>query len=189
MAQIEKKDVLAAKLKAINLIVTELKKLPESERSDVVDFALKQVDMSPTSHGGATEKAAQTIENATEKPHLDNFVSDKAPRDLYQYTAVLAYHLKHYQKVNEFKTKDIKSAHVEARHPGLTNPADAISKAETRYRFFTKGKTRGTRQLSILGEKVVNALPDQDAVKKATAGNPSIKKQRKQAIRKSKRKQ
>ncbi|XOB42409.1 MAG: hypothetical protein ACKKMP_03560 [Candidatus Nealsonbacteria bacterium] len=175
MAEKEKLK-LSIKLKAIENIVKELNKFSEEERIDIIDFALKQLgirQLSLSPKGISPEKE----EVPPVSKSIDKFVAEKNPKDQYQRVAVLAYYLKHSEKVNEFKNKEIDLANRRARQAKIGNPADVIGKAETRYGFLTKGVKTG-RQLSTLGEKIVDALPDHEKVK---AIIKSSKKPRKRA--------
>ena len=185
MAKEDKSSNLQAKLKAIEIIVSELNKLSDEDRSEVLDFALKQVSVKqvnlPDASGASIQKGGGDLPKPTS---IDRFVSEKNPADQYQQVAVLAFYLKEYENNREFKNKDITAANIAARQTAIGNPADAICKAETRYGFLTKGTTRGTRQLSTLGERVVEAFPNQEEVTTVIKNSRTKVRRRKKVAKK-----
>jgi hypothetical protein len=78
-----------------------------------------------------------------------------------------------------FKTLDITKLSREAG-VHLTNPSQAVMHAASTYRYLmTAGG--GKKQITNLGDAVVEALPDREAVKQAIAENkPQRRKRRKQ---------
>jgi len=79
----------------------------------------------------------------------------------------------------QFKTSDITKL---SRDAGvhLTNPSQAVKHATNTYRYLMMAGG-GKKQIANLGEAVVEALPNREAVKQAIAENkPKRRKRRKQ---------
>lgn len=186
----KEKSKIDSKLETIKVIVNELEKLKIEDRREVVDFALKQVDLGesktlttqyPIRNEGLPLPGSEGIGNM----EIDKFVTVKKPIDHYQRIAVLAYYLKHKEQKSEFKNPEMTKANTIARQPRIGNIVDAIAKAQNRYKFLTKGLGSATHQLSTLGEEVVNALPDQEKVKVIIkAGKSRVPKKRKKKSKK-----
>ncbi len=178
---------LSAKLKAIEVIVKELQKLNENDRSDVVSFALKQVGLSSSSIPSSPQ-SDQISASEGSGPDLNksmaDFVKDKNPKNEYQRVAVIAYYREYKQGKKEFKNAEMSQANTsEARQPKISNITDVVTKARDRYKFLTKGTGKAAHQLSTHGADVVNALPDQVAVKTLIA-NTKTRKRKKKKVKK-----
>lgn len=91
------------------------------------------------------------------------FVRDKQPSTDVERVACLAYYLSHFRSTPHFKTVDISSLNIEAAQPKFSNAAVAVDNA--RARGFLVASTKGNKQLSAIGEKYVELLPDRDAAK------------------------
>jgi hypothetical protein len=72
--------------------------------------------------------------------------------------ACLAYYLGHYRNTPHFKTLDISKLNTEAAQLKFTNPAQAVKNAAIS--GLIAPVSRGKKQLSAMGEKFVQALPD-----------------------------
>ena len=179
---------LSAKLKAIEVIVKELQKLDEGDRPDVISFALKQVGLTPPTNLNSPQSDSN-IAGGSQSTGLDmsmaDFVKNKSPKNEYQRVAVIAYYREYKQSKKEFKNAEMSQANTqEARQPKISNITDVVTKARDRYKFLTKGAGRATRQLSTQGADIVNALPDQEAVKKLIASAKSRKPRKKKKEKK-----
>jgi hypothetical protein len=114
---------------------------------------------------------------------IKRFISQKRPVNMYQRVACLAYFLSHHQATPRFKTRDITQANTDAAQPKLTNASVAVMHATGTYHFLSAAG-RGHKQISALGEAVVEALPNQENVKAILAENKP--RGRKRASRKKK---
>lgn len=108
------------------------------------------------------------------------FLHEKEPKTDVEKVACLAYYLSHFLDQPHFNTIDISSLNTDAAQIKFSNPAQSVSNA-TRRGLITSGE-KGTKQISAIGEKYVDALPDK------VAANRVIKKKRKRGTKKSKRK-
>jgi len=137
---------------------------------------------------GATGPATGVVAAAgighTVADHPRVFLKDKKPSSDVQQVAALAYFLTHKRDTPAFKTADISTLNTEAAGGELSNPSYAVNNA-LQAGLLAKA-TGGKKQLSPLGEELVVALPDQEAVKAALAAHRSVRG-RKKASRKAKK--
>lgn len=96
----------------------------------------------------------------------------------------LAYYLLHARNIQHFKTADITKLNTEAAQSELSNPSVAVDNA-TRTSRYLASASGGKKQITPLGEAVVDALPNHDAVKAAIAEHGK-RKRRKKAKKRSK---
>ena len=113
--------------------------------------------------------AAQLIPSFSEDRDISpkDFLREKRPLSDVQRVAVLGYYLAHYRGVPHFKTLDISKLNTEAAQPKFSNAAKAVDNAATR--GYLVPATKGSKQLSSVGEQFVEALPDIAAAKAAAA--------------------
>jgi hypothetical protein len=91
-----------------------------------------------------------------------DFVFEKDPLTEVERLACLAYYLKHYQDTPQFKTLDLSRLNTEAAQRKLSNPALTAGNA-VRDGFFVQAPKAGCRQLSAMGERFVQLLPNREA--------------------------
>jgi hypothetical protein len=130
----------------------------------------------PNSDGSGLQAASgQTIKQ---------FVTSKRPDTQYERLACLAYYMTHVGNTPTFKTADITKANTAAALPKLSNPSQVVGDTTSAYKYLSSAG-KGAKQISGLGEAVVEALPDREAVKAAIAANRPGKK-RKRSVKKKK---
>lgn len=88
---------------------------------------------------------------------------EKAPKTDVERIACLAYYLTHYRSTPHFKTLDISLLNTEAAQPKFSNTAYSANNAVKL--GYIVPSSKGQRQLSALGERFVQALPDRNAAK------------------------
>lgn len=93
------------------------------------------------------------------------FLRDKNPTTDVERVTCLAYYLTHYRDTPHFKTLDISSLNTEAAQPKFSNTAVAVDNA--RKLGYLVPATKGNKQITALGEKFVELLPDRDAAREA----------------------
>ena len=93
-----------------------------------------------------------------------DFLFQKQPATDIERAACLAFYLTHYRNVPHFKTTDISKLNTEAAQLKFSNTSYTVNNA-TKSGFLAPA-AKGTKQLSALGEKFVDLLPDRDAAKK-----------------------
>lgn len=104
-------------------------------------------------------------------PSPKDFMFQKHSDTAVERIACLAYYLTHYRNTPHFKTIDISKLNTEAAQTKLSNASDSTSKAIRAGLLAVAPK--GARQLSALGEKLVEALPDRDAARTLRSKNLS----------------
>lgn len=107
-----------------------------------------------TRSGGYTERAEVSPKD---------FLFQKQPRTDVERVACLAFYLTHFRGQRQFKTVDISALNTEAAHTKFSNTAFSVANASNAGLLVPAGK--GFKQLSALGERYVEALPDRDAAK------------------------
>lgn len=109
----------------------------------------------------ASNSRAPFSEDTTMSPK--DFLVEKAPKTDVERIACLAYYLTHYRATPHFKTLDISVLNTEAAQPKFSNTAYSTNNA-VKMKYVVPA-TKGYRQLSALGERFVQALPDREAGK------------------------
>lgn len=92
------------------------------------------------------------------------FMKLKDPKSDLQRIAALAYHLTHGKNLPIFKTRDLTTANTDAKGPKFHIPR-AVGNAARAKCGYLSAVGGGKKQLSSYGEEIVEALPDQEAVK------------------------
>ena len=130
----------------------------------------------PVAAGSATSLAGAQASSPTspnkspdedrfsDRPELSAkaFIFEKDPMTEAERLACLAYYLTHYQETPHFKTVDLSRLNTEAAQRKLSNPAVAANNA-MRDGFFVQAPKSGYKQLSAMGERFVQLLPNREA--------------------------
>jgi len=111
------------------------------------------------------------------------FMAQKKPSSEVERITVLAYYLTHYRNTAKFKTLSLTKLNTEAAQPNFSNPAVFVRNAD-RSEYLSKAGS-GSKQITVLGEAIVEALPDRDKVKQVIAESKSNRSRR---IRKNSKK-
>jgi hypothetical protein len=96
-----------------------------------------------------------------------DFLFQKQPKTDIERVACLAYYLTHYRNTPHFKTVDISKLNTEGAQIKFSNTAYAVANAANDGLLASAGK--GAKQISALGERYVDALPDRNAAKEVKA--------------------
>jgi len=131
-------------------------------------FDLDQVGRSSASRGGVDVPNASRVHERFSREHpvsAKEFLLRKQPRTDVERVACLAYYLTHYRDTPHFKTLDISTLNTEAAQVKFANAAKTVNNA-TSYGYLAAA-TKGNKQLSAVGERFVEALPDRDAARAA----------------------
>ena len=109
----------------------------------------------PTTSG---EDSREPHFSAHEKISPKDFLFQKQPRSEVDRVVCVAYYLTHHRDTPHFKTTDVNKLNTEAAQTKLSNASSTVSNAMGRGLLATA--TKGTKQLSAVGERYVEALPD-----------------------------
>jgi hypothetical protein len=112
------------------------------------------------------------------------FIAQKKPTTQYERIACLAYYLTMGRQVTEFGTTEIAAINKEAAQQPIANLRQIVNDTTSKYGYLSAAG-EGVKQITAVGEDVVKALPDREAVKAAIADHRP-KKKRKRAAKKKK---
>lgn len=96
-----------------------------------------------------------------------DFLFQKQPKTDVERVACLAYYLTHFRDTPHFKTVDISKLNTEAAQIKFSNAAFAVANAANAGLLASAGK--GAKQISALGERYADALPDRSAAREVMA--------------------
>jgi hypothetical protein len=125
------------------------------------------------------EREPQFSDRTTLSPKA--FLLQKQPLTDVERVTCLAYYLTHYRDTPYFKTIDISKLNTEAAQLKLSNAAYAISNAMRAGLIAPADK--GNKQISAFGERLVDALPDREAVKEVMVSLRNRRSRRKSKSR------
>jgi hypothetical protein len=161
-------------VEALSTIVSVLKQLDPKAQTRVLDsvqaflgYESQRRDRPPAN--------AVTNQAATAGPGTDfsrdrtmspkEFMRDKHPVTDVERSTCLAYYLAHYRRTPHFKTIDISTLNTEAAQPKFSNASVAVDNAAKL--GYLVSATKGNKQISALGERFVELLPDREAARDA----------------------
>ena len=174
---------LPKEVEALGQVLAALHGLDAGQREWVIASTMTNLGLSPLQPrpavpnlpGGGTPSGTGTG-GASPK----EFLRLKNPQTDVQRIACLAYYLTHERQQPHFKTKDITALNTEAAGTKLSNPSFAVGNATKQSQYLAPAGS-GKKQITALGEDMVNALPDQDAVRMVGQGRHKKKARKKAA--------
>lgn len=184
------KKSLVPEMEALNQVIAALTELDNDEhRRWVLETASNRFSIKiapPTGRTGQPEPNGRTGENGTAyEGSPKGFVRKKDPKNDVQRVACLAYYLTNYRDLAHFKSQDLSVLNTEAAGPRI-NISRAVNNAMIQNHYLAAAGG-GQKQITSLGEEVVKALPDQEAVKALEhKGRPKRRKKREAATRSKK---
>jgi hypothetical protein len=122
---------------------------------------------------GGTTEGRDILDGQTAK----HFLKSKLPKTDVQRIACLGYYLTNARSQPYFKTLDLTKLNTEAGGTPFSNASLAVGNA-TSFSKFLGSVGQGKKQITALGEDVVAALPDQEAVKTVLASHRKPRKKR-----------
>jgi hypothetical protein len=163
-------------VEAVNVIHKALEPFDVPGRTKVLRAVVALLEVEPLNGASgaaagnlaATGAPAANLNNA----RIDVFVSTKKPTTTYQRIACLAYYLEHHDQLIELTSKDLSKANAAARQPKISNVGVFLNDATAKYGFFA-AVGGGKKSLTQRGSAVVEALPDQAAVKQVLQDIPA----------------
>jgi hypothetical protein len=183
-----KKDDEGYTLKLIGPGHTFERPVGEEVATKIITFVMGGADLAESSGGGSgggddstqTDKGSRSSSGGQLTPK--QFVAQKKPGSNYERVACLAYYLANYRNMPHFKTGDITKLNTESAHH-FTNAAVFVMHATSSYHYLAAAGG-GKKQITPLGEAVVDALPDRAAVTAAIAENKPTRKLRRKKAKK-----
>ena len=163
---------LSTEIQALSDVLTALGELDdEKEKAWVLETAAHRIGVGieaisktgSIGRGGGSRNTADLDSNAKPK----DFMREKDPKNDVQRVACLAFYLTNVRDTAQFKARDLAALNTEAAGPKL-NMSRAVNNAQLQNAYLAVAGS-GNKQITSLGEDVVNALPDQEAVKAAEA--------------------
>jgi len=162
---------------ALQSVIAALQNLDQEARHRILESAATFLRISPVpSHGRDVQGvlsgggSAQPSGAPSRAPFSEDtsmspkdFLMEKAPKTDVERIACLAYYLTHYRATPHFKTLDISQLNTDAAQPKFSNAGYSANNALKL--GYIVSSTKGHRQLSGLGERFVQALPDRNAAK------------------------
>lgn len=109
--------------------------------------------------------------HADPTPSPRDFMSQKKPRSQVERIACLAYYLLKFRGIQSVRSIELSGLNLEAAGQKFGNISRDIDNADRQNGFIVTAGT-GAKQLTARGEAVVEALPDREAVKRATQEHP-----------------
>lgn len=165
------KEKFSAELGALGTVLKALGELKDNQQKWVLQTASSRLGISgvlgPSSPTGAEVGEGQVDSgtgDGTSRMTAKQFMKGKHPKTDVQRVACLAYYLTYVKKQKLFKTRNLTNLNTEAACPSLGNPSQAVDNATKQSRYLAQAG-KGNKQITALGEDVVKALPDQEAVK------------------------
>jgi hypothetical protein len=92
-----------------------------------------------------------------------SFLAQKDPKTDLERMTCLAYYLTHYRSTPKFKTRELAALNTDAAWPNFSNPGVAVANATASKYLSPAGG--GKKQITVQGERLVDALPDREKVK------------------------
>jgi hypothetical protein len=105
-----------------------------------------------------------------------SFAASKRPSTDVEKVAVSAFYLTYQEATPHFKTVDLERVTTDAAIE-ISNFARAVDNATRQSKFLAKAGS-GKKQITSLGEAIVNALPDREKVSAALKEGPARKKRK-----------
>jgi hypothetical protein len=172
-----KVDTLEKELEAVKTIINALIDLDDEARGFVLKTVSARIGISislnPTAevhqHSPQTsttvrKPALQLGSSSTANEQTpEAFLTGKKPRSEVQRVACLAFYLTDFKGQKQFKTKDLVQLNSDAGQARMSNASTTVANAEKSGYITLVGK--GLKQITTFGKDIVNALPDEEAVK------------------------
>lgn len=181
---------LDQELESMKTILHALEPLDETQRRFVLKTAAERMGISGVVLQNVQLNAAlkpneQALGSIVTPPvsldgmNAKDFLKAKRPATDVQRIACLAFYLTHSRNQPHFKTRDLTNLNTEGAGGKMSNAAVTVKNA-TNQNGFLAHAGKGQKQITGLGEDIVNALPEQEAVKKVIADAKSfVRKKRK----------
>jgi len=178
---------------AVQMIIDRLLEFDDDARSRVFRtaqtfFGLDTVPAArqtvpPRDYSHASPEPRDPSFSDREQVPPKEFLFQKQPKTAVERVACLGYYLTHYCDTPHFKTIDISKLNTQSAQIKFSNAADSVANAAKAGLLASAG--RGLKQLSAIGERYVDVLPDHQAAKEVLA---SVRRRRNHTKRTSRKK-
>lgn len=169
---------LSTDIEALKDVLESLGRLnDDDEKLWVLATAASRLKLAPPIPAGNVQTTTASSDGASIKLAPKEFMRSKGPKNDVQRVACLAFYLTYARSTPHFRIVDLENLNTEAAGPN-TNMTRASDNATRKSCYLAAGEGRN-KQITILGEDIVKALPDQDAVKALEKKMPR-KRRRKQ---------
>lgn len=162
-----------AEFEALQAMIAALRDLDKEARLRILESAATFLGIALNVKGSSASVSSQlpnSSPSSARSPFSEDtsmspkdFLMEKAPKTDVERIACLAYYLTHYRSTQHFKTLELSLLNMEAAQPKFTNTAYSANNAVKL--GYLVSSSKGQRQLSALGERFVQALPDRIAAK------------------------
>jgi len=183
-----KSSVIKVEFEAIQTALEALEPLEEPQRKFAVTMILTRLGINAsTLHlnagggsagssgggggGGGAGAGGNNIKSVTPK----EFLRQKRPTTDLERMICLAFYLANSRDTAHFKTRDLTTLNTEAAGGKFSNAATTANNAVNQSGFLSHAGG-GKKQLTPLGEDVVNAMPDREAIAAVIAAAPKKRK-------------
>lgn len=170
----------SAEIKALNDVFSALEGLETADQMWVLETAASRLGVTlrgisgvPTSSSPRTAFGTGVTISESEMTPKD-FIRSKDPKSDVQWVACLAYYLTRFRETPHFKSRELSALNTEAAGPRI-NISRAVNNA-TNQNWYLTAAGGGRKQITTVGEDVVRALPDQEAVKLAEQNGRRVRK-------------
>jgi hypothetical protein len=172
----------AKALTAMKSALDALTPLEPEERQRAMTWLGETLDVEVEQTGGGTSGGGKQTDPTGQTPK--EFLAEKEPTTDAERITVMAYYLTKARKVESFKTKELTDLNTEAAGHKFSNAATTAKNAINQNGFLAQA-TGGNRQITALGEKVVEAMPNREAVAAVIAKAPKRRKRSKAKTKKT----
>lgn len=158
--------------------------IDEVTANAVINFIVTGVAVpAPPQGGGKPPGGIVSVPTANMTPK--QFMALKRPGSNYERVACLGYFLANNRNTPQFKTEDIIKLNTEAAQTQLSNASLFVRHTASTYHYLSAAGA-GKKQMTALGEALVEALPDRARVAEAIAENSQGKKKKRSRRKKKK---
>lgn len=177
----DNKAGIAESFKAIQTSLEALEPLDATQREFALSMILKGLGMSEpsgykgNSGGGTAAKHSGGTPADAKGMTPKEFLREKKPHTDLERLTCLAFYLTNVRDTPHFKTEDITALNTEAAGAKFSNASATARNAVSQSGFLSHAGS-GKKQLTPLGEDVVDALPDREAMAKVIADAPKRRK-------------
>ncbi len=177
---------LSKDIQALGLVLEAVRELDKAQQQWVFASAMSNLGLTSLPVGrspallssvGKNNSAVELSDDVSPK----EFLRIKNPQSDVQKIACLAFYLTNHRGQPHFKTTDLTALNVEAAGTKISNPSQAVSNA-TKQNHYLTAAGGGKKQITSIGEDVVQALPDQESARSIEKNKSKKRRSSKKSI-------